>query len=73
MARPGCVLRGALICFGLLFLPLGLWFAFRSFPRYVGQSLALIAVSLVFLRVGVSKEENSWMAAIDELGDDQNK
>jgi hypothetical protein len=73
MPRPGCVLRAALISFGVLFLPLGLWFAYRSVTRYWGQALVLLIVSVVFLRLGFSKDEDSWMAAIDELGETPRK
>jgi hypothetical protein len=68
MARPGCIVRGALVTFGVLFLPMGLWFAWRDIGRYWGEALALLVVGGVFLRIGISRDEDSWIAAIDELG-----
>jgi hypothetical protein len=68
VARPGCIVRAALVSFGVLFLPTAIWFAWR---RFWGQSLALFVVSVVFLRYGLSRDESSWVSALDEL-DDQN-
>ncbi|MDB4877238.1 MAG: hypothetical protein JWM41_3684 [Gemmatimonadetes bacterium] len=66
MTRPGCLVRGALVTFGVLFLPLALWFAWR---RFWGQAVALLLVSAAFLKLGLSRDEDSWLAAIDELGE----
>jgi hypothetical protein len=54
-----------LLTFGALFLPLAIWFAWK---RYWGQALAVGFVAVVFLRTGLSRDEDSWIAAIDELG-----
>jgi hypothetical protein len=70
VARPGCLVRAALVSFGVLFLPLAVWFAWR---RFWGQSIALFLVSGVFLKLGLSRDENSWIAAIDELGEHAHK
>lgn len=65
MTRPGLLLRGTLVTFGGLFLPLAVWFAWK---RYWGQAIAVGVVAVVFLRTGLSRDEDSWIAAIDELG-----
>jgi hypothetical protein len=65
-ARPGCVLRSALVTFGVLFLPAAVWFAWHG---YWGRSLTLLAVSAAFLWLGLSRREDSWISAIDALGD----
>jgi hypothetical protein len=46
-----------------------LWFAWRDIGRYWGEALALLVVGGVFLRIGISRDEDSWIAAIDELGE----
>ncbi len=65
MARPGLVLRGALVTFGAMFLPLAIWFVWKHFW---GESLAVGLVAVAFLRSGLSHDEDSWMSAIDALG-----
>lgn len=55
--------------FAVLFLPLAIWFAYANFRRYWGESLVLISVSLLFLRLAFSRDDDSWLAAIDELGE----
>lgn len=69
LPRPGCVIRSALVMFAVLFLPLAIWFAYANFRRYWGESLVLISVSLLFLRLAFSRDDDSWLAAIDELGE----
>lgn len=66
MPRPGCVVRTALATFGLIFLPMGIWFAWKA---YWGNAVALGLIAVVFLRLGLSRDENSWMSAIDDLDD----
>jgi hypothetical protein len=73
MPRPGCVLRAALVTFGLLFLPMSIWFAYANIRRNWPNALALLAISLIFLKWGVARDADSWMSAIDDLGDDQQK
>lgn len=68
LARPGCVLRSALISFGLLFLPLSIWFVYRDWQRYWGKSVALLLASAVFLWFGLSRRDDSWVSRIDDLG-----
>lgn len=70
LARPGCVLRSALISFGLLFLPLSIWFVYRDWQRYWGKALALVLASAAFLWFGLSRREDSWVSRIDDLGPD---
>ena len=65
--RPGCLLRSALVTFGVLFLPMACWFAYVDVRRYWIDALALVATSLAFLKWGLTRDEGSWIAAIDEL------
>ena len=67
VARPGCMLRSALVAFGLLFLPMAVLFAYKSWERYWLRSIVLLVVSIVFLWLGLSRDENSWVAMIDDL------
>jgi thiol:disulfide interchange protein len=71
MVRPGFVVRGTRVVFGLLFLPLGLWFAWSNSSRYWLDALVLIIVSAAFLWLAFNRDEDSWMAAIDALGQDK--
>jgi hypothetical protein len=68
LPRPGCVLRSALVLFGVSFLPLACWFAYVNFHRYWVDSLALFIIAVVFLRWGLTRDQDSWMSAIDDLG-----
>ena len=68
LPRPGCLLRSALVLFGVLFLPMAVWFAYASWHRYWLDSLALLIIGVVFLRLGLSRDEDSWMSTIDDLG-----
>lgn len=67
IARPGCMLRSALVMFGLLFLPMAILFAYKSWPRYWLRASVLLLVSIVFLWLGLSRHENSWVTMIDDL------
>lgn len=67
IARPGCMLRSALVAFGLLFLPMAVLFAYKSWERYWLRSVVLFVVSIVFLWLGLSRNENSWVSMIDDL------
>ena len=68
LARPGCVLRSALVSFGLLFLPLSIWFVYRDWQRYWGKCVALLLASAVFLWLGLSRRDDSWVSRIGDLG-----
>lgn len=63
----GCLLRATLVTFGVLFLPMAAWFAHRGVARYWLESLALLMIGLLFLRLGLSKKDNSWLSLIDDL------
>ena len=65
--RPGCVLRSALVVFGLLFLPMSIWFAYVNWRRNWGDALALFSISMLFLRFGLSRDEDSWVSSIDDM------
>ena len=67
LARPGCLLRSALVTFGLLFLPMALVFAYKSGERYWARSIVLLVVAVAFLWLGLSRNENSWVTMIDDL------
>jgi hypothetical protein len=67
IARPGCMLRSALVVFGLLFLPMSILFAYKDWERYWIRSSILFVVSMVFLWWGLSRNENSWVTMIDDL------
>lgn len=67
LPRPGCVLRGSLVVFGLLFLPMAILFAYKSWSRYWGRALVLCLVSIVFLWLGLSRNEHSWVTMVDDL------
>lgn len=70
LPRPGCVIRSALVIFALLFLPMAIWFAYASWRTYWGESLVLMSISILFLRLAFARGEDSFLAAIDELGGD---
>jgi len=53
--------------FGLLFLPMGVWFAHRGFSRYWLEASVLVIIGILFLRLGLSKKDNSWVSLIDDL------
>ncbi len=52
--------------FGVLFLPMGIWFGWKG---YWGNAVALVLIAIGFLRLALSRDENSWMSAIDDLDD----
>jgi hypothetical protein len=61
-------LRSALAFFGIIFLPLAIWFAWANWRRYWPSSLGLIAISAVFLVLAFDRRPNSWLSWIDDLG-----
>jgi hypothetical protein len=65
--RPGCLVRSALVTFALVFIPTAVWFAFAKEHRYVGRAIVLLIASVVFLWLGLSRREDSWITMIDEL------
>ena len=69
----GCLLRATLVMFGLLFLPMAGWFAYRGLSRYWVEATALTVIGLVFLRLGLSRKDNSWLALLDDLERPRNK
>jgi hypothetical protein len=69
----GCLLRATLVMFGLLFLPMAVWFAHRGFSRYWLEAITLFLIGLMFLRLGLSKRDNSWVALIDDLERSRNR
>jgi hypothetical protein len=67
LPRPGCVLRTALVSFGLMFLPMAILFAYKNWSRYWGRVVVLGAVSIAFLWLGLSRNERSWVTMVDDL------
>ena len=61
-------MRSALIVLGMLFLPLSIWFAYSNWHKYLGDAISLLIVAALFLRYGFTRDEDSWIAAIDDLG-----
>jgi len=53
--------------FGLLFLPMAGWFLHRGVAQYWLEATALLVVGIGFLRLGLSKKDNSWLRLIDDL------
>ena len=43
LPRPGCVLRSALVSFGVLFLPMSIWFAYTDWSRNWIKSIVIFA------------------------------
>ena len=70
MARPGLVVRGALVTFGAIFAPLAVWFAWRHFWI---DAVILAVIAIAFLRTGLSRNDSSWIAAIDDLDGDRKR
>lgn len=68
LPRPGCIVRTALVMFGLLFLPMAILFLYRDWRHRWPESLVLIMVSIAFIAAAFNRDENSWISAIDELG-----
>jgi hypothetical protein len=67
MARrlnPGCLLRSSLAICGVVFLPIAIWFLHTG---KWWQGISLIVVSVVFLRLAFTRNENSWISAVDDL------
>lgn len=70
--RPGCVVRSTLALFGILFLPLAVWFAYVNWRRYWGDALVLLSTGLIFLRLATTRDESSWISALDDVGEPGN-
>ena len=66
---PGCLLRSTLAVFGIFFLPFAIWFVYRDWVRNWPQSLILVVVSIWFLRLAFTKDDDSWISAVDDLGE----
>lgn len=67
------MVRGTLGLFGLTFLPAAIWLAWRGLERYWPQSLLLLVVGGVFLRLAFTRDEDSWVALIDDLDGPQER
>ena len=68
LPRPGVLLRSTLVMLGVLFLPVAVWFAWH---RYWGNALGLAIAGIVFLRIGLNRDEDSWISLIDDLAGDR--
>jgi hypothetical protein len=65
--------RSTLVLLGMLFLPLSIWFAYSNWHKYAGDAIALFIVAALFLRYGFTRDEDSWIAAIDDLDSPSDK
>jgi hypothetical protein len=65
MVRPGCVVRTTLVVFGIIFLPMAIWFFWKM---YWGSGIAVGVLSAISLKLGLARDADSWMSMIDELG-----
>lgn len=65
MVRPGCVVRTTLVVVGIIFLPMAIWFFWKM---YWGRAMAILVLSAISLRLGLTRDTDSWMSMIDELG-----
>ena len=61
---PGCLVRSTLAVFGVVFVPMAIWFAHR---RHWLEALVLAIVSVLFLRWAFDRSEDSLLTAIDDL------
>jgi len=57
-------LRSTLAACGVIFLPIAVWFFYR---RVWVQAIVLVVMSVVFLRLAFTRDEDSWMSAVDDL------
>jgi hypothetical protein len=65
MVRPGCVLRTTLVVLGIIFLPMGIWFFWKT---YWVSGIAVLVLSALSLKLGLTRDPDSLMSMIDELG-----
>lgn len=62
--RPGCLVRSTLALFGVLFLPLAIWFAHSNWRRYWFHSAGLALVGAVFLWLALGR--SPFIDALDQ-------
>lgn len=56
LIRPGRLVRATLTLFGVLFLPLGIWFARDPRHRYLTESIALLIMAAVCFYYGFRRD-----------------
>jgi len=56
LIRPGRLVRATLTLLGVLFLPLGIWFARDPKHRYLTESIALIVIAVVCFYYGFRRD-----------------
>lgn len=56
LIRPGRLVRATLTLLGVLFLPLGIWFARDPRHRYLTESIALILIAVVCFYYGFRRD-----------------
>lgn len=66
LRRPGCIVRSSLALFGIMFLPLTVWFGFGRRHHYWNESIGLFVAAAFFLYLAV-KRDSALLAAIDDL------
>ncbi|HEY5060705.1 MAG TPA: hypothetical protein VII52_04165 [Gemmatimonadaceae bacterium] len=58
-------MRTTLVVLGIIFLPMAIWFFWKT---YWGSAIAVLVLSAGSLRLGLTRDADSWMSMIDELG-----
>jgi hypothetical protein len=66
LIRPSRLVRGLLAGFGVLFLPLGIWFIRDARHRYLTESIALIVIGVLGIYFGF-RRNTSLMEALEGL------
>lgn len=64
--RPGCILRSTLAFFGIVFVPIAVFFLVTR--RNVRDGVILLVISAVFLALAFDRREHAWLSSIDDLG-----
>lgn len=64
--RPSRIVRGTFVTLGVLFLPLGIWFARDPRHRYLTESVALILIGLLGIYFGF-RRDTKLMEALEGL------
>lgn len=68
LIRPSRVVRSLLSGFGMLFLPLGIWFMRDPRHRYLTESIALLVIGVLGVYYGF-RRDTKLMEALEGLDD----
>ena len=66
LIRPSRLVRLTLVFMGVLFLPLGIWFARDARHRYITESIALIVIGVLGVYYGF-RRDTKLMEALEGL------